>query len=379
MSELGDVLELLHSAAGRYATLRATIREWHHLERSQRVWERHFEAMRARSGTAGIAFYGVSDESAPPPETMEAVIRFWNAANGKRRMERNAGLGDEHTVVSDGEHEWSYTPGLGAIVNPADSSSHGFEHLIDPSALLGQIDLEPVGRTSVAGRPAILVRATSRERAWEWHGPVRLPEAADSNELAVDAERGILLRTVSYVDGEAFVAYEMLEVVFDEAFPDDTFVFTPPPGEEISDAESAFPEQAPVAIEEAATLAPFTVLLPRRLPEGAGLHVLYFEGLDRMQTSPSVNLVYWFEGAGHSLSIAQTGESQELSSLPWENVERDDGTALRFCEQYGQRLLVCERHGTHIMMTSDLDRETLVEIALSLEPAPTEPPRLVDA
>ena len=31
------------------------------------------------------------------------------------------------------------------------------------------------------------------------------------------------------------------------------------------------------------------------------------------------------------------------------------------------------------MMTSDLDRETLVEIALSLEPAPTEPPRLVDA
>ncbi len=372
MSELGDLLELMHGAAGRYTTLRATIREWRHLERSQRAFERHMEAV--ESGGRTMVSYGFCAEL--PPETMEAPTRIWLAPPAKLRMERT-GEGEAHTVVSDGAHEWSYEPSLGAMVYPATSGSYrGFEHLTDPSMLLGLLDLQPVGSTSVAGRAAILVQA--RGRGTVWHGPAGLPEGAERHELAVDAERGVLMRAVSFLDEQEFFSHEVLEIAFDESFPDDTFVFTPPAGEEIRDAESAFPPPQHTTIEEAARLAPFTVLLPRRLPEGATLHVVYNPGSERVASPPSVNLVYWFEGAGHSLSIGQTGEPQVPGDFGEETLERH-GMALRLHDEHRQRLLVCERHGTHVMMTSDLEGETLVEIALSLEPAPTEPPRLVDA
>jgi hypothetical protein len=279
--------------------------------------------------------------------------------------------------VTDGERCWSYSPSIGAIVNPAGGAFYGFEHLTDPSLLLGRLDLAPSGASTIAGRDAILVRATDRYR--EWHSPGGLPEWADHHELAVDSERGVLLRCGSFFDGEEFLSFEVTEIAFDEAFPDDTFVFTPPADEEIRDAEAAFPHRHDVTIEDAASLADFTVLIPRRIPEGAELRIDYFPGWERTDQPPSVSLAYWFESASHSLSIGQSGDSRHvLGSLSWEELERD-GQTLRYCDQYGQRLLALERAGTHVILQSDLDRETLIEIALSLESAPTEPPRLVDA
>jgi outer membrane lipoprotein-sorting protein len=317
MSELGDLLELMYTAAKRYTTLRATIREWQHLARSERAFQRYAETLDAPGGRGSMVMMGFGFSAGQPPDETEALIEIWMAPPARMRMERT-GYPEAHTVVSDGEQEWAYSPSLGAIVNPAAGSYHGFEHLTDPSLLLAQLEVEVTGRASAPEREAILVRATRRGR--EWHDPAGLPEGADHHELAVDAERGVLLRTVSFLDGQEFHSHEALEIAFDEAFPEDTFVFTPPAGEEIRDAESAYPPQEDVTIEEAARLAPFTVL---------------------------------------------------------ERLERD-GQTMGCCEQFGQRLLLLERHGTHVMVTSDLDRETLVEIALSLEPAPAEPPRLVD-
>jgi hypothetical protein len=373
VSELGDVLELMHGARGRYSTLRATIREWQHLERSARAFERHVDAASARGGSGSfMVSYGFGAEQ--PPEATEALIRLWVMPPAKVRMERTDA--EAHTFVTDGEREWSYSPSTGAMVNPAGGSFIGFEHLTDPALVLGRVDLEPIGGTSVAGRAAIRVRAIRRRR--EWHEPSGLPEWADHHDFAVDAERGVLLRAASVFDGEEFQSNEVREIAFDESFPDGTFVFTPPPGEEIRDAETAFPPPQHVTIDEAARLAPFTVLLPRRLPEGAMMHLLYNPGSERVGAPVSVHVTYWFEGAGHSLSIGQTREPQLPEEVGWET-RRRDGTTFRVHDQYGQRHVVCERHGTHVMVTSDLDLETLIEIALSLEPAPTEPPRLVDA
>ena len=39
MSELGDLLELMHGARNRYRTLRLTMREWQHSGRHLRVFE----------------------------------------------------------------------------------------------------------------------------------------------------------------------------------------------------------------------------------------------------------------------------------------------------------------------------------------------------
>jgi outer membrane lipoprotein-sorting protein len=374
MSELGDLLELMYTATSRYTTLRATYREWDHLERSERAFRRYAETLDAPGGRGGMVMIGFGFSGGQPPDETEALIGIWMAPPAKMRMERT-GYPEAHTVVSDGEQEWTYSPSLGAIVNPAAGSYHGFEHLTDPSLLLAQLEVEATGRASVAGREAILVRATRRGR--EWHGPAGLPEGAHHHELAVDAERGVLLRTASVLDGQEFHSHEVLEIAFDEAFPDDTFVLTPPAGEEIRDAQSAFPPHEDVTIEEAARLAPFTVLAPRRVPEGAELRVHFFPGSERMQAPPAVSLAFWFESARHSLSLTQTREPQPVGDEGWEQLERDR-QVMRFREEYGQRLLDFERDGTHVMVTSDLDRETLVAIALSLEPAPTEPPRLVD-
>lgn len=104
-----------------------------------------------------------------------------------------------------------------------------------------------------------------------------------------------------------------------------------------------------------------------------------FQGGNATTRPPTVQLAYWFEGARHQLSIGQSADGRSTpEELPWEALERE-GQALRFCDQYGQRLLALERYGTHVFVNSDLDRETLIEIALSLQPAPDEPPRLVDA
>jgi outer membrane lipoprotein-sorting protein len=376
MSELGDLLELMYTATSRYTTLRVTIREWQHLERTERAFQRYAEALDAPGGRGAMVMVGFGFGTEPPPKTTETLIRIWTAPQAKTRMERS-GDGEPQTTVSDGEQVWTFAPSLGAYVNPAQGMYHGFEHLADPSLLLGQLVLEPASATSVAGRDAILVRATSRGR--EGLGFPGLAEGAERHELAVDTERGILLRVVSYFDGEEFTSYEVLDVAFDETFPDDTFVFSPPPGEEVRDIDSTFPMPEHVTIEEAARRAPFTTLLPRRLPEGATLELFYNPGSDRPPMPVSVTLAYRFESAGHSLAIAQTGGPEPVGADEgWERLERD-GQVMRIRDEYGQRLVVLERYGTHVMVTSDLDRDTLVEIAYSLEPAPSEPPRLVDA
>ena len=46
---------------------------------------------------------------------------------------------------------------------------------------------------------------------------------ADDYELVVDAERGTILRLASRLEGRAFDTTEVLDISFDEAFPEGTF------------------------------------------------------------------------------------------------------------------------------------------------------------
>jgi hypothetical protein len=60
-----------------------------------------------------------------------------------------------------------------------------------------------------------------------------------------------------------------------------------------------------------------------------------------------------------------------------ELVERD-GRAVRWRQEGNRRELETEHLGTHVLAFSDsMPTETLIELMLSLEPAPTEPPELV--
>ncbi len=46
------------------------------------------------------------------------------------------------------------------------------------------------------------------------------------------------------------------------------------------------------------------------------------------------------------------------------------------CQAGGETLVKRELLGTHVRMSGDFGRATVLDIAASLRPAPTEPPRL---
>ncbi len=71
------------------------------------------------------------------------------------------------------------------------------------------------------GRDAIRLRGVPLEEGE--YPPEPLWWGADEYEAVVDAERGVLLRLASRLDGEDIDALEVQEIHFDEAFEEEVF------------------------------------------------------------------------------------------------------------------------------------------------------------
>jgi hypothetical protein len=110
--------------------------------------------------------------------------------------------------------------------------------------------------------------------------------------LDVDAERGTLLRIESRFEREPIALSEVVEIAFDEAFDDDTFVFTPPAGERVRSVLELSPVRHELTIEQAVELAPFTVWIPARLPAGWEAEIGFAAEQDRPPMAPHVYLHY---------------------------------------------------------------------------------------
>jgi hypothetical protein len=89
----------------------------------------------------------------------------------------------------------------------------------EPNLLIPEMWLEPNGMRRVAGREAVIVRGLPR---WTSHDFV-IVTPADSYELVVDRERGVLLGMTLLFDGEAGISDEAVEITFDQQFPETTF------------------------------------------------------------------------------------------------------------------------------------------------------------
>jgi hypothetical protein len=91
---------------------------------------------------------------------------------------------------------------------------------------LERLDLVVEGSVTWAGREAVRIVGMPVE---EWEGP---PEplwwGADEYEAVVDAERGVLLRLASKLDGKDFDALEVEEIHFDEQFYEEVFTSREP-------------------------------------------------------------------------------------------------------------------------------------------------------
>ena len=379
MSELGDVLELMHTAHRRFHSVRIETRECRHRERSQRAFERYAAENADRVGTGYVALGSDRGED-EAPEASEARARLWLVKPYRRRVERRGRDGRtryESVSVHDGPRWWSYHAygdTAEVVSNEEDESiGHGgqteLDYLLDPARLLPSLDLEPAGRTTRAGRDALAVRATPR-RDGDFFGP-GLPAGGDEHELAVDAERGVLLRAVSRLDGEEFWRVDVDEIAFDVEFLPETFRFEVPPGVRVR--RPGGPRLEELSLDAAVRRAPFTLWKVPHLAPGWTVRVLLVDDDDSAE--PVVNLQYHRNDAAEQFSIVHRPAGTRARWTGYgkiREVERD-AVGITIIEpevRGGPTIVQLDRGATALELHSqNLDAERLLELATSLVPA----------
>ena len=169
MSDLGDLLELIHGAPLRYRTLDADVVERHRGEEKRR---------RVRLPVS-------------PSRWPDRSVGYLKRAPWWRRRSR------------------SRPPWWWRFERPR-ASDAPFPELWDPSLLLTNYWLETVGTTDHRGRPAIRVRAADRDSPDDY---ARLANRGEY-ELLVDPVLGIILRA-ERIDGKEGVVWEVIDLEFD--------------------------------------------------------------------------------------------------------------------------------------------------------------------
>jgi outer membrane lipoprotein-sorting protein len=389
--ELGELLVLMVGAHRSFRTLRASARMWHHAERSHEAFTRD----NIRHGGTSMVQIAMSDaDSTPPPAEMEDTVKVWLARPDRLREEAVttwSGEPVESLLVQVGDTWWSFDPGAGAMTN---GSSPNHRHgsrlsraILDPAELVASRDLEIVGHSVHAGRRAVRVLSRPSVRDPFLSDPGGIGGAWD-HELLVDAERGILLRIVSLLDGEPFMIAEFLEIAFDEELPDELFVFEPPPGEQVRDVRDGMRGHlGPISLHEAAGRVPFPVFVPAEVPVEWRMRAYVSEEDERRRWPAALHIHYSDEMGTLNVNVNEqdAGDGGLPASAPdgsdW-RVEHLENGELRLwepgeAERGMPRIAMLELAGTRIQIsTDDLDAVAIAKLAASLTPAPTEPPAI---
>ena len=379
MTDLGDLLVLLHGARDRISTIRVVLRTWRHVRLSH-------EAM-ARSG--GFVTYGPAEQ--PAGESVECRVRLWLAPPDRAREEREDPSG-AWFGVRRGALWWQYDPHNGALSNqdqPEVGSGIGeeFGWLVDPAAPIGLLDFGQINPGRRAGRATLHVRAVPRVlAAGDEASLLRLGAiGADDLQLEIDAERGTLLRIEARIEGQPFAISEVEEIGFDEQFAEDTFTFAPPPGEEVRSIATQFLVRRDLTIEQAVALAPFTVWIPARLPAGWESEIGFAAAQDRPPMAPHVFLHFRTPDGMHGVRISESPADvprdveAEGPGGPWRDADRNQRRIqTRGPAEPGQPAQArVDLDGTRILIQStDLATDALADLAAGLVQAPAEPPTL---
>ena len=361
MATLGELLELIHDAGHRASPAQLTVVEWHHGPRTSRAWDAY---MRARHPTA---YARASDPTPDAPDESRWTVRL--VYDGPERFrEESAGrqLGSRY-LVRDGDLWLTWDKDWGVVSSDSEpedgppASTLGF--MLDPVELVAAFRFGSPSTGSVAGRPALIVRATSRSGN---QGSVvfRVGPGADAVELAFDAERGALLRSEATLDGEPFHRLEVTEIAFGAA-PADAFAVEPPAGHEGKAGRWARPVAMP--LHELASSAPFTVLLPARVPDGWRLGITQLlDGREHPRLETTAFLDYASPDGVYSIGIRE--RATDGGDAGPDVVDSGPTVSPRFT-------LTLVREGTWVEL-SGAERDLLEELARELVPASSRAPGL---
>jgi outer membrane lipoprotein-sorting protein len=379
VSEIDDLRELLSKAGSSFRTLHATV---HQLTDDAGMYDAHVR--RNPDPVSRVS-------SAPRPKgVIEFLERIWTDGRGRWRIERSSYHQDPRppaVTVMDGSRWWMYSLETGAISNEDEPDTtmgnrSVIEPLLDPSVLFETSDLRVTGTVMHAGREGIGVRATTRAPNLQQphiHGPFGF---GDHHDLIIDAERGVILRDIGFINDFQFWLTDVEKVSFDPLFGDQIFTLEPPPGVELK--RSLYPRPRSVSIEEAAGLAPFRVFMPTFVPEGAHTEVMFQPGQDRPSVDPRVTVQYSGADERSSIMVSESATASLWGGVAsiegWEEVVEADSTLL-FNERslfQAEKAVRIDRDGTTIFIHGgpdrsgllEIDREVLFQIARSLVPVP---------
>jgi outer membrane lipoprotein-sorting protein len=378
VSDLAELLELMHTSARRWQTIRASGWEWHHRVQSQLAWQRLIPRDRSRT----ITFVGKSERELEPEEVREPW-RLWLAQPDKVRTEFMA-EDETITAVILGNTWWSWSQSREVATNQGDpDQTHGRgpgDALIDASSILPAVELVLMRRASFIGRPVLEVLATptppddNDEEAWDWrHATHDLGGGADEYTLMVDAERGVLLRSEARIGDQPFRIIWMETVAFDQELGDD--VFAPPSDRDI---EPAWVPRA-VSLTDLPNAVPFTVLVPEHPP--FGVEEVDIHPPDRRYgNSEQIHIGFASNFLGEDdrqfWLVESAAPLPERRAMEWREAD-----AMRFGEDRDidppLRIVQLERLGTHVEVRSyHLEVEELLDLASTLVPMRDEPPTL---
>lgn len=379
MSELGDLLDLLHGADGRFGTLASRWRCWRHTGRAHAA----FTAEHAGSGMV----VGASATGPPQPSEHAEEARLWVAKPDRIREEHDDVHGHATLAVAVGSTWWAYSPQMGATTNDGDEHHQHpvgqmFRPLLNPAGVMGLFDVEITGRGERAGRGVICAvwrpRAMSRHDRFALHG---LGSGAQEHAMEVDAERGVLLRTEARFGGQPMAVCEALEVTFDAELDPELFRFVAPAGEETQTSGSMHRFHRVLALHEAVAMVPFDVYALCDVPAGWELNVSVQLGSQRPPVPPAVHLHYRSGDATAAVNVglgpAEMGGPLRLVEA--EEIKRGDRTLRirRRTDTWPQAQLSTVLGNTAVTMSSDnLSADDLVELADRLVSASDAPPSL---
>jgi hypothetical protein len=338
VSDVGDLLELLHGASGRWQTFRGSVRSWHDTYLQAKAMKRWQAGLGRGSGQTMI--FSTSDDD-PQPREYEFNQRVWIVKPDRLREEADHG-----TTVARGDLWWNQSEHQGLMSNESDRELMGPRaadahplHLA-PAVLIPALRFEEIEHVA----DTLVVTAKPSGNAHVHFG--QPAHGADEYRLTVDATRGVVLAIESYVDGELFSSSRLLDAVFDEPIPDETFLLEVPDGIEASSPRDRHPE---VTLEEAAELARFAVFAIAELPEGNWRHSVHFHRPPRPEDE-SLHLSY-----------------HRADGRGWISVDQKPASNTTWARSQGQQTVEVDREGTRITISSETyDEDELQGLADNL-------------
>lgn len=374
VTRLGDFLQAVYAGEAPFLTARATIRTW-----CNESLEEYGGQRRERAGRRKVSVVG---KPTAAPEIEESRFQVWIDGPERLRIERlreDEGAGPASYLVVNGNAWWGrdrrqqvrvgevdvthgrrMAPGGTQIINDLLNRENMLEYL-------AALDLEFVANEVMTGREAVRFRARRRgDKDGIW--PHWLSKCAEEFEFVGDPARGLLLRITEFCEGEVLKVREVLDAEFDLPMDDNLFVGPPEGGQR--ETESPL-KSLNLTLEEAAQRTPFVLLAPPRERKVDHLHVAVIKD---EENSGGVAACVFFSIGGQSVILRESEvPSHELDEFEWEEMEHAGQKLLVSdpSEADAECVVALEKLGTHVMITSEMERGALLELAVSLSPVAT--------